>query len=80
MTSKTLTQNEILKKHFSNFKRLTQRDATIHMGIMRLSERVRELEREGWIFAHNMIQVPTRYGKQVRVAQYELKAAPKVAA
>lgn len=70
------TQLAELEKYFRRNSRLTQHQATIQLGIMRLSERIRELEAKGWIFLHNRIEVPTRYTK-ARVCQYVLLQRPK---
>jgi len=71
-----MTQLEELKKYFRRNSRLTQHQATLQLGIMRLSERIRELEAQGWVFLHNRIEVPTRY-TSARVAQYVLLQRPK---
>lgn len=70
------TQLAELEKYFRRNSRLTQHQATIELGIMRLSERIRELEAKGWVFHHNRIEVPTRYTK-ARVCQYVLLQRPK---
>lgn len=69
------TQLEELTKYFKRNSRLTQHQA-FEMGIMRLSERIRELESQGWVFLHNRIEVPTRYTKAF-VTQYVLLQRPK---
>jgi hypothetical protein len=71
-----MTQLEELKKYFRRNSRLTQHQATMQLGIMRLSERIRELESQGWVFLHNRIEVPTRY-TSARVCQYVLAQRPK---
>lgn len=70
------TQLAELEKYFKRNSRLTQHQATIELGIMRLSERIRELEAKGWVFLHNRIEVPTRYTKAF-VTQYVLLQRPK---
>lgn len=70
------TQRAELEKYFKRNNRLTQHQATLELGIMRLSERIRELEAQGWVFLHQMIEVPTRYTK-ARVCQYVLLQRPK---
>jgi Helix-turn-helix domain len=70
------TQLEALDKYFRRHSRLTQHQATIELGIMRLSERIRELEAKGWVFLHNRIEVPTRYTKAF-VTQYVFLQRPK---
>lgn len=70
------TQLAELEKYFRRNSRLTQHQATIELGILRLSERIRELEAQGWVFLHQMIDAPTRYTKS-RVCQYVLLQRPK---
>ena len=70
------TQLAELEKYFRRNSRLTQHQATIELGIMRLSQRIIELEQRGWVFHHNMIEVPTRYTKS-RVCQYVMLQRPK---
>lgn len=70
------TQLEELEKYFKRNSRLTQHQATLELGIMRLSERIRDLEFKGWVFNHKMIDAPTRYTK-ARVCQYVLLQRPK---
>ena len=70
------TQLAELEKYFRRNSSLTQHQATIELGIMRLSERIRELESQGWVFLHKMIDAPTRYTK-ARVCQYVLLQRPK---
>jgi hypothetical protein len=73
------TQNAALKAHLLAHSSITQLSATITLGILRLSERIRELAAEGWNIAHNKIKVPTRYGKSAWVTEYVLISAPVVA-
>lgn len=47
-----MTQKELLKFHFKRNKSITQLSATLLYGILRISERVREMERKGWVFDH----------------------------
>lgn len=70
------TQLAELEKYFRRNSRLTQHQAMVELGIMRLSERIRELEAKGWVFHHNRIEVPTRYTKAF-VTQYVLLQRPK---
>lgn len=70
------TQLSALETYFKRSNSLTQHEATVELGIARLSERVRELEARGWVFLHNMIDVPTRYTK-ARVCQYVVTKRPR---
>ena len=42
-------QLEVLFRHFALGRSITTYEATVQFGICRLSERIRELERRGWI-------------------------------
>lgn len=71
------TQLAELEKYFRRNSRLTQHQANVVLGISRLPARILELEDRGWVFIHNMIDVPTRYTK-ARICQYVLVHRPKV--
>lgn len=71
-----MKQLEELRKYFKRESRLTQHQATIQLGIARLSERIRELEAQGWEFEHKRIDAPTRY-THAKVCQYILLKRPK---
>jgi hypothetical protein len=71
-----MTQLEALKDYFKSRTSITQKYAMDNLGLMRLSERVRELEQQGYQFSHNMIKVDSRYGS-ARVAEYVLLEAPQ---
>ena len=68
-----MTQLETLKSYFKRRKTLTQMEAFNALGITRLSERVRELEAAGYIFARKPETVASRYGS-ARVVRYQLVA------
>jgi len=68
-----MTQINQLKAYFKANKAITQLTAMRDMGILRLSERIREMERSGWSFEHNTVTVPTRSGKPARVTEYVLR-------
>lgn len=47
-----MTQKEQIKAHFSAEGSLSQYEAFMRYRIMRLSQRIIELEQRGWQFAH----------------------------
>ena len=53
---------------------ITQLEATTHLGILRLSERIRELQAAGYSIVKQTVKVPNRYGDQCRVMRYWLEA------
>lgn len=61
---------EILNEHRTQF---TQLDAIREIGCLRLSERIRELEKDGIEIEHEAISVPNRNGRECRVMSYRLK-------
>lgn len=50
------SQNQKLLKYVVNHNSITQREAMIILGIGRLSERIRELESKGVVFAREMFK------------------------
>ena len=72
-----MSQNATLRHHFFQYKTITQLEATIDYGILRLSERVRELESEGYVFAHVMKSTKQSRGAVGRYCQYVLVKTPK---
>jgi hypothetical protein len=65
-----MTQLEALKKYLDRHESITQLKATVDLGILRLSERIRELESlYGYEFYRKSVKVDTRYGKS-RVVEY----------
>ena len=53
---------------------VTQLDAMKEFGILRLSERIRELEAKGYGIEHVPVIVRNRYEKECRVIMYFLKS------
>jgi hypothetical protein len=53
---------------------VTALDAMREVGCMRLAARIADLEREGHVIHHQMVQVEDRDGRKVRVARYRLAA------
>lgn len=74
-----MTQLAALREHYDAIGvRLTQREASINLGIGRLAPRIAELESEGYQFDHRMVKVASRHGS-ARVADYVLTALPACA-
>jgi hypothetical protein len=61
-----------LLNHLETKGGVTQLDAFTELGICRLSERVREIERLGYVIAHEKVKVPTRDGRPATVVRYSL--------
>ena len=69
---KDKTQIDYILEHFEEFDTITPLDALMEYGIMRLSSRIYELKRMGYIFDVKMIASINIKGKKVRYAQYTL--------
>ena len=67
-----MTQNEALLKYLKKHKGITQWDAAEKLGILRLSERVRELESDGYLIARSSCNKTNRYGHNSRFVRYSL--------
>jgi DNA-binding HxlR family transcriptional regulator len=67
-----MSQNAQVLMHLEAGQPITQLEATMKYGILRLSERIRELERLGCVINHESVSVPTRSGKSATVTRYTL--------
>lgn len=67
-----MTQKERLLEHLKRHRSITTLEAINQLGITRLSARIYELTKNGYVFRKNRIMVPNRYGKMVQVIQYVL--------
>ena len=72
-----MTQNARLLVWMETYGPITQIVAFTELGVCRLSERVRELERLGYTIEHRTIEVPARGGKTAHVTEYRLIAEPQ---
>lgn len=50
------TQHQVLFRHLAKGKSITTYEATVKYGICRLSERIREMERKGWIIDRQRVE------------------------
>lgn len=71
----SISQPALLLAHLSNHGSITQMEAFIALGVTRLSERVRDLERLGYVIRHDWVTVPSRTG-HARVVRYSLIKEP----
>jgi hypothetical protein len=66
-------QNTRLLEWLQSHNTITTLEATHELGIQRISERVRELEDEGYPIWHEaQVVVPNRYGQTCHVTRYHL--------
>lgn len=66
------TQNEALLKYLKTHKGITQWDAADKLGILRLSQRIVELENQGHLIFHERMAKENRYGHRVGFVRYSL--------
>jgi DNA polymerase II small subunit/DNA polymerase delta subunit B len=72
-----MSQPQILTKHFSKRATITQLEATMKYRIMRLSERIREMEEKGWQFNHVKMKGNNACGAVGQYCKYVLVKRPK---
>ena len=73
-----MNQRQALLRYLKTHKRgITQLDAINKLGIARLSERVRELEKIGAVIEHRAEQRINRHGNMCRYVRYILVKAHK---
>ena len=65
-------QVDRLKRYLEEFESVTQLMDMRDLGIMRLSERIRELEADGWRISHDREAVQNRWGQPCHVTRYTL--------
>lgn len=66
------TQHSRIIDYLKYHRSITALEAINKLGITKLSTRISELKRNGYIFDQQMIETKNRYGETVRVMQYEL--------
>ena len=72
----SISQPALLLAYLEKHGNVTQLVAFVELGICRLSERVRELERLGYVIQHEWVTVPTRTA-HARVVRYSLISEPE---
>jgi hypothetical protein len=72
-----MSQNAKLISYLQKYGSITTLEAVRELGILRISERVRECERLGWTIKHQRTEVPTREGKSAYVTKYILISEPE---
>lgn len=67
------TQCDRILDWLSKYGYITQYDAFMQLGIMRLASRISEMRKKyGWEFEVETITVKNKYGEDCRVAKYSL--------
>lgn len=70
--SKPKQVNRVLA-HLLAHGSITQQDAMVDLGVMRLASRVSELKEAGYPITGEMVAVKNRYGETCRVKRYTLQ-------
>jgi hypothetical protein len=66
------TQAGRLLAHLQAGKTITRLQSFIELGIVELSSRCIDIEREGYKIDRKRVKVPTRYGENVTVTEYSM--------
>ncbi len=75
MASNRLTQQKRILEYLEENKSISQRDGLI-LGIMRLSNRIVELENKGYVFKRDTVSYKTVDGRNIRYMTYSLVSQP----
>ena len=71
-----MNQPALLLTYLQTHTSITQLEAFTALGCCRLSERIRDLEKLGWVIRHERVSVPTRTGKRAWVVAYSILSEP----
>lgn len=66
------TQNERIIAYMNQFGSITQFDAFLDLGIMRLASRISDLKKLGYPITSTSETVKNRFGEKCNVARYRL--------
>lgn len=66
------TQNERILQYLADFGSITQFDAMLDLGIMRLASRVSDLKSLGYPIVSEFETVRNRYGEKSRIKRYRM--------
>ena len=69
-----MTQKELIIKYMEDFGSSTTIEAFTDLGITKLTTRISELRKDGFIIASKKIDKKNRYGKPVKFNRYWLEA------
>lgn len=69
-----MTQKELIIQYMNDFGSITTIEAFSDLGITKLTTRISELRRDGYVIASKRIDKKNRYGKKVKFNRYWLEA------
>ena len=72
MASRKITQCEKIVEYMKKHGSITQLQAYVDIGCVRLPSRIYDLKRKGYGIHREMISVKNRYGEKVPIAKYSL--------
>ena len=67
------TQNERILDYMSRFGSISQFEAFLDLGIMRLASRISDLRREGYPITSTVEAVTNKFGEKCHVKRYRLQ-------
>lgn len=70
-----MTQNERILAYMQQHGSITQYDAHMYLGVMRLASRINDLRKAGHKIITVSEQSPNRFGEMTRYARYKLAPA-----
>lgn len=72
MANKKPTQAQRVLEYIEAFGSITQHEAMIDLGIMRLASRVSELKKDGYTITGEMVKVKNRFGESCTIKKYSM--------
>ena len=72
MAHSNATQNQRILDYLDRFGEITQFDAFVDLGIMRLASRISDLRKRGYPIKSEMVGVQNRFGETCRVKKYTI--------
>ena len=72
-----MNQQEMVIEYMTDFGSITPMEAFAELGVTRLSAKIYDLKREGYIFGEKRETVVNRYGKKVSFKRFWIKEKTK---
>ena len=72
MSNSKPSQAQRVLAYIEQFGSITQHEAMIDLGIMRLASRVSELKKQGYTITGEMVTVKNRFGENCRIKRYSM--------
>lgn len=66
------TQNDRILNYMKQFGGITQMEALVDLGVMRLASRISDMQKEGISIIKTTVPVKNRYGETCHVKRYSL--------